>query len=226
MGDAPDPAVGRPLVLVGAGGHAAVVADIAGLVGMEIVGLLTDGADVVGDLAALPILGGDSLFDDAGFIAAHRFVVAIGGQRRRAAIAGGLAKRGARFAKLVHPTAVFAGGVTMGEGSVAMAGVIVNAGSRIGRHCILNTGASLDHHGQLADGVHLGPQAVLAGTVTVGEGAFCATNCTIIPNIAVGAWATVAAGAVVMRDVPDGATAIGNPARNIRPRAMGSQSRA
>jgi len=226
MGNGSNETGGRPLVLVGAGGHAAVVADIARLLGTDIAGLLTDGADVVADLVGHTILGGDALFEDAGFVAAHDFVVAIGGQRRRTAVARDLAKKGACFATLVHPTAVIADRVTVGAGSVVMAGVIVNAGSRVGRHCILNTGASLDHHGQLADGVHLGPQAVLAGTVTAGEGAFCATNCTIIPNIAVGAWATVAAGAVVMRDVPDGATAIGNPARNIRPRAASPQPRA
>jgi UDP-3-O-[3-hydroxymyristoyl] glucosamine N-acyltransferase len=45
-----------------------------------------------------------------------------------------------------------------------------------------------------------------------------AAGATILPRIAIGADAVVAAGAVVVRDVPPGATVMGVPARE-RPRS-------
>jgi len=44
----------------------------------------------------------------------------------------------------------------------------------------------------------------------VGEGA------VVIPGIRIGKWILVAAGAVVMRDVPDNVLVMGNPARVVK----------
>ena len=84
------------------------------------------------------------------------------GQHRRVAIA---------FAVLLHPTASIAGDVTLGAGTVVMAQVAVNPASTLGRHVIVNTHASIDHDCRIGDFVSIGPGAVLGGEVSVGRGA-------------------------------------------------------
>jgi acetyltransferase-like isoleucine patch superfamily enzyme len=56
----------------------------------------------------------------------------------------------------------------------------------------------------------------LSGSVTIGEGALVAISATVIPRRTIGAWATVAAGAVIIHDVPGGATVVGVPAEVIK----------
>jgi acetyltransferase-like isoleucine patch superfamily enzyme len=55
----------------------------------------------------------------------------------------------------------------------------------------------------------------LAGTVACGEDVFIGTGAVIIPGIHIGARAIVGAGATVIRDVPDGVTVVGCPARPV-----------
>lgn len=71
--------------------------------------------------------------------------------------------------KTVHPSAVLARGVTIGEGSVVMAGAVLNSNAALGRHCIVNTRASLDHDSRMEDFSSLGPNAVTGGRVAIGE---------------------------------------------------------
>jgi len=103
-------------------------------------------------------------------------------------------------------------------------GSMVLLSSQVGAHVILNTGCIVEHDCRVGDFVHIGPGAVLCGTVTVGEGSFVGANVTVLPGRVIGKWATVGAGAVVTKDVPDGETWVGNPARPMRsgadPRAL------
>ena len=61
----------------------------------------------------------------------------------------------------------------------------------------------------------LAPAVTLAGSVHVGRGADLGTRATCIPGVSVGAWSVIGAGAVVTRDIPDGVTAVGVPARAL-----------
>ena len=97
-----------------------------------------------------------------------------------------------------------------------MAGAVVCAGAVIGRHCIINTGASIDHECVLGDYCHMAPHATLSGQVHLGEGVImgvssCAINCTNI-----GSWATIGAGAAVVKPIPANCTAVGVPAKPIK----------
>ncbi len=65
----------------------------------------------------------------------------------------------------------------------------------------------------VADHAHIAPGAHLGGDVRIGEGAFVGIGATVMPQRSIGAWSIVGAGALVHRDIPDRATAIGVPAR-------------
>ena len=98
-------------------------------------------------------------------IATHRYVVAIGATAIRRELSEMILAAGGELATLVHPTAVIAPDVTIGAGTVIMAGAIVNTGTRIARFAVVNTGAILDHDNIVEDNVHVSPGCVLAGRV-------------------------------------------------------------
>ena len=93
------------------------------------------------------------------------------------------------------------------------AGAVVVTASRIGRGVILNTGCTVDHHSVIGDYAHIAPGAHLGGEVSVGALSIVGIGAVVLPRCRVGAGCTIGAGAVVTADVPDGATAVGVPAR-------------
>ena len=209
------PSRDKPLVILGAGGHAKVVFDMAVASHWQVRGFL-DGGRVRGEtILAATVLGNESMLDDRQFVAEHAFVVAIGQQKVRRTWSLEIISRGGVLAVVSHPGCVVSPYATIHAGTVIAAGCVVNPGAAVGRFCILNTGCTVDHDVVLADGVQICPGANLAGTVSCGEDVFVGTGAVIIPRITIGAGATVGAGAVVIRDVAAGDVVVGNPARSI-----------
>lgn len=120
------------------------------------------------------------------------------------------------FATAIHPHAAISKDCLIAEGTVIMAGAVINAASRIGRHCIINTRSSVDHDCIVADFVHLAPGAILCGGVTIGRGTFVGAGAVIIPGVTIGSDCLIGAGAICLANLPDGVTAVGNPARIIK----------
>jgi len=205
----------KRLAILGAGGHGRVVADAAEASAewQEIV--FFDDAwperthsgpwPIVGDQAAL--LGRCGEFDG--------LVVGVGANRVRLAHTQALSAAGARLATIIHPRATISRHASVEPGSVIFAGAVVNIGAHIGRACIINTAATVDHDCQLADGVHVSPGANLAGGVTVGTCSWIGANAGVRQQISIGAHAVIGVGAVVVSSLPDGVTAVGNPARDL-----------
>lgn len=95
------------------------------------------------------------------------------------------------YAQLIHKSAIVADGVTVGAGTVIMAGAIVQPGSRIGKHVIINTAATVDHDCIIGDYAHIAPGAHLCGGVVVGDGALVGVGVGIEPGVIIPAWSTV-----------------------------------
>lgn len=205
----------KPIVLVGGGGHARVVLDICRVLRLQVAGVLDKSPSMLNLINDAETLGDDSLIDDTAFVAAHRFVVAIGAPAARKNLASRIASSGGRFATLIHPAAVIGSRVTFGEGTVVMAGVVINCDVAIGRHAIVNTRASLDHDCHLENGVHICPGATLAGSVSIGAWSTIGAGTTIINNRKIGEAVFVGAGTVVVKDLPDHVLARGVPCQIV-----------
>jgi UDP-2-acetamido-3-amino-2,3-dideoxy-glucuronate N-acetyltransferase len=125
----------------------------------------------------------------------------------------------------------------VGAGCVIGRGAYIGPGVVVGDNVKLQNYALVYEPARLADGVFIGPAAVLTNDtypravnpdghlkgaedweavgVVVGEGAAIGARAVCVAPVTVGRWAMVAAGAVVVADVPDFALVAGVPARRI-----------
>jgi len=213
----------QSVLIIGAGGHAQVVADVllrmreAGA-GLTPVGYLDDDPAHAGQtLLGLPVLGA---IGHLSAVPHDVLVVAIGDNSTRQELFAVLQGEGESFTVARHPRAVIAPDVQIGQGSVICAGVIVNPGTVVGANVILNTGCTVDHHNHIGDHVHVAPGVHLGGDVTIGEGALVGIGATVMPQRRIGKWSVVSAGSLVHTDLPDRVVAAGVPARVVRKLTM------
>jgi sugar O-acyltransferase (sialic acid O-acetyltransferase NeuD family) len=206
------------VLILGAGGHAQVVADIL-LRSLEKrgvykpIGFLDDNPKLIGTtFLSLPVLGIIAQLDESKHDAV---IVAIGDNHTRARLFQLVKARGERVVSAVHPSATLAPDVCLREGAMICAGVVVNTGTVICDDVILNTGCTVDHHNYVGSHAHVAPGVHLGGNVHIGEGAFIGIGTAVIPGCSVGEWAMIGAGSVVTKDIPPYATAVGMPARVI-----------
>lgn len=207
------------VIIIGAGGHAQVVADILLRMrdsgeSVEPQGFLDDNPELQHhELLGLPVLG---TISDLALVPHESILVAIGANGARRTLYERFRQQGERFAIARHPSAIIAPSAQIGPGTTLCAGAIVNPGALVGANVILNTASSIDHHNRIGDHAHIAPGSHLGGDVEVGEGAFIGIGATVMPQRRIGAWAIAGAGAVVHADLPDHAVAVGVPARIIR----------
>ena len=197
------------MILYGASGHGKVILDILKLQGEKEISVCDDRA--TGDFCGIKV----ERPEEIGGWDSRNVVVGIGINTVRKKVVEKLDKS-ITFGHGIHPKAVIAEGVKVGEGTVVMAGAVINPGAEVGRHCIVNTCASIDHDCILEDYVHISPNATLSGNVVVGTGTHFGSGAVSIQGIRIGKWCTIGAGTVVIRDVPDFSTVVGNPGRIIK----------
>lgn len=209
--------VSRPLVLLGAGGHARVLAALARAAGLEILGICDpalsanntakwEDLNVLGDDNALEQLTPDSVELMLGI-----GQLATGNLREQIYVTW--SARGYAFPALVHPTAWVAPDVVLNNGAQVMAGAVIQPGCEIGENSIVNTRASLDHDCRLGRNVHIAPGATLCGSVNVEDGAFIGAGATVIQGVSVGKGSVTGAGVTLVRNLHPYATIIGSANR-------------
>jgi hypothetical protein len=205
-----------PLVIVGAGGFGREVLDLvrdinASTPTFEFLGFLDDGQ---ADGSLLARIGAEALGTSARLADIEAsYVIAIGAAGPRRRIDALARSHGRTPATLVHPWATVGNDVLIGEGAVVAAGTRLTTGIVIGRHAHVNLNCTIGHDVTIGDYATLFPGVHLGGGSVIEEGATLGTGCVILPSVQVGRGAVVGAGAVVVRDVAPGATAVGNPAR-------------
>jgi UDP-N-acetylbacillosamine N-acetyltransferase len=205
----------QTVVIWGASGHAKVVADIVRLHRdrFELKGFLDDVDTQQRQFLELPVFGGAEALGSLKMMGVTHIVFGFGNCEGRLKLSEVVRKEGFSLATIIHPTAVVATDVSIGDGTVIAAGAIVNPGSKVGANVIINTRASVDHDCEIADGAHICPGATLGGSVIVGTAAWVGIGSTVKDHINIGSRALIGAGSVVVSDIPEGVVAYGVPAR-------------
>ncbi len=177
--------IDKPIIVIGAGGHAKVLIDALRLMGCQVLGATEKKPEII-DQAKLPVklLGNDDeiLKHSPDSILLVNGVGQVGVGPSRSQIFDRYKSKGYRFAIIQHPRAVVAADVELHEGAQIMAGAIIQTASKIGCNTIVNTGASIDHDCQIESHVHIAPGAILCGMVEVGEGSHIGVGAILINN--------------------------------------------
>ena len=178
----------KKVIIIGAGGHGKVIADIIIASYDTVIGFLDDRSEKGSLVSGYPVLGTSSdcaLFPDCSF------VIAIGVNQIREAMA-----------KRYHL-------------KWYTANAVINASAVIGKHCIINTGAVIEHDNVIEDYAHISPHATLCGTVRIGKLTHIGASAIIKNNCCVTADCTIGAGGVVIKDIQEAGTYVGVPVRRI-----------
>ena len=200
----------KDLIIIGAGGHGRVIADIAQKLGTyETISFLDDGD--AKETMGLPIVGKTS--DIEKYIDTADIFVAIGNNKVRGEFIERLLLMGSNISTLIHPSAVIGACVEIGVGTAVMAGTVINPCVKLGQGVIVNTSSSIDHDCTIGDYCHIAVGVHVAGTVNLGKKVWLGAGATIKNNISICADCIIGAGAVVVKDITESGTYIGVPAK-------------
>ena len=207
-----------PIIIIGAGGHAAVVADALIASGQPILGFVDVDVTLHGQqICGLPVLGGDEVL--AGFDNNHVCLAnGIGGTRGeglRSAVQKKLEATGWRFLSVQHPSAVVSPFAQLGASAQLMAHCVVQARAQIAEGCIVNTAAVVEHDVEIGEFVHVACNATLCGNVKVGAYSHIGASAVVLQGVSLGNSSFVGAGAVVTSSHDGKNTLVGVPARPV-----------
>lgn len=205
----------KPVIVIGNGGHAAVLVETLLQQGKKILGFTAPTKEM--NKFQLDYLGNDSII--ASFSPKDvELVLGIGTVNRtsiRKTLFEKFKKMGYTFVKVIHETAYIAPSVKIGEGVQIMAGVILQSHVEIADNTIINTGTIIDHDTIVFAHVHIATGTNISGGVKIGEQTHIGTGTTIIQSIEIGRNCLVGAGSVVVKNISHDKKVYGVPAKEV-----------
>lgn len=200
-------------ILIGNGGHARVLREVAELNSITIAGVVDNNTQSNDP----KYLGTDTNFQAiSANYKDHLLINGIGSTKDtslRKEVFLKYKKDGFSFATLIHPRAIISKSAIIEEGSQIMAAVVLQAGCHIKTNTIINTSTSIDHDCNIGSHCHIAPGCVLSGGVNIGDTCHIGTGSIFIQSLSVGDNSFVAAGSVVVKDVPGNQEVRGDTAK-------------
>lgn len=207
------------IIILGTGGHAAVLIDIIESAGKYNIIGVTDISTAQGTTyKGYTILGNDSILEDYFNRGCRNVAIGVGGYKNnifRSDLFKKMKKIGFKIPSHIHPSANISKTVEVGEGSVIFSGVNINSNVVIGQNNIIATGSNIDHNTVLSNDVLISAGVTVGGYVKISEKVLCALGCNVISGVEIGSEILVGAGAVVVKSIYQRGTYLGTPARLI-----------
>ncbi len=197
----------KPIVLVGAGGHARACIDVIEQTeGFEIIGLVGMPDELGTSVLGYPVLGTDQNLPELHQKSPNALITLgqIKTPEHRIRLFELLVQKGFRLPTIVSPRGYVSRHARVGEGTIVMHGAVVNAGARIGRNCILNTYSLVEHDVVIGDHCHVSTATVINGGVQVESGTFIGSNSSVRELIRVGQNCLIGMAQGVLSNVEDG----------------------
>lgn len=205
------------MVIAGAGGHAVELLDICERLS------LTDGLAFFQDqdlqqepvFGKYPVLGSHNELQEV-FRHDPRFILGVGSPAGRKALLEKMTAAGGQPFSLIAPTAqIGTNEVQLGEGLNVMDYAVLTARLSVGKGTLVHIHVSIHHDVMIGNYCELSPGCRILGKVRLGDEVRIGAGAILLPGIQIGSGAVVGAGAVVTRNVNDGETVMGVPARVV-----------
>lgn len=204
---------GQKLALIGAGGFAKEVAEVAELNGFEVTGCYSQ---TPGNFSALHKGYLDELLRDRAQY--QGAILGVGGVDRRSiarrrTLVDWLSKANIACPSIVSPSAVRSKGVDVGAGAFVAHGVILGVDAVLKSFCVVNSGAIIGHDAVIGVNAICAPGAFLGGVSEVGEDALIGPLSKVLQGAKIGRDVVLGVGCVALRSLPDGSTVWPRPDR-------------
>lgn len=133
----------------------------------------------------------------------------------------------------IEPGAIIRDMVEIGDNAVIMMGAVINIGAKVGANTMIDMGVVLGGRAIVGERCHIGAGTILAGVVEppsatpviVEDNVVIGANAVVIEGVKIGKGSVVAAGSIVINDVPEGVVVAGNPARIIKKKDERTESK-
>ena len=212
------------ILLAGGGGHCKVVIDAIERAGFyNIFGIVDPGIRKGDNVLGIPVIGDDgalSGFFKRGIRYAFISVGSVANCNARKTLYKKLKDIGFDLPVIIHPKAVVAPDVKIGEGTFIAASSAVNPGTVIGKNVILNTRSSVDHDCVIDDFVHIAPGVTLSGGVKIGSGTHVGTGASVTQYLKIGKDCVIGAGTTLRHDMKKKSRNFGMDARPLKRRKV------
>ncbi|MBV6498105.1 MAG: UDP-N-acetylbacillosamine N-acetyltransferase [Prosthecobacter sp.] len=200
-------------VLIGAGGHGRVLMEALLPVRFD---AILDSHPGLEKVFGVPVIGGDDKLAQLAGLGFTHFVIGVGSARCctlrarlfREALAAGL-----QPLTITHATAWTSPSSEIAAGCQFLPRAVVHTRARLEANVLVNTAAVVEHDCHIGAHSHIATGALICGNVMIGESCHIGAGAVIRQGLRLGSGCLVAAGAVVVKDVEDGQTVLGVPAR-------------
>jgi len=119
------------------------------------------------------------------------------------------------FTTIIHPTAIISNWVEIGEGGIIGPYAVLTTDIKIGRHAIVNYGVTIGHDCSIDNFFTAAPAVNISGNCKFNECVYLGTNSSVKENISIQNNVIVGMGGVVIKDIKESGTYVGNPLRKI-----------